>query len=504
MSTAPPHPVSPPPSAPVPQYNIKLSLWWTVFENISASIRSGDALSAFLYLTTKKNSIVGFIQGINGVLQLLVALPAGWLADSHRRDSVLRFGAVIGLLGALLLAWALYQSSLPPAIAISIAMAVLGCYRGIYSPSLEALFADSVLPGRSSPYSWRYVTMILSSAVGPLISLFVFLRLGDSWSVEDCRLVVVAGLVGMLPALVLMCCFDDDKVASHNQNQHQYVPRRISALEETTQPLLMNEDNDDDDEEEEDEEQRSLLRRPVHTTTTTTTTTIVAIPVLLTISDVFGAFASGMTIKFFPLFFMQRVDLSPVYVSLLSTLGPIAVALASVVAQRASKRIGRIQLSVGTRVLDIGLLITMAFLPTASASGGGGGVWDKLDKAKIVLIIVHIVRMASANCTRPLMRSVLNQYTPRHHRGKVNAVDSVRTFSWSGSAALGGVLVQKFGFEKTFLVTAGVKVLSVLPLLFLIGYMEEGIFSCCFGGGSGGGGVRGGKKDCEDVNNEDV
>ncbi len=34
---------------------------------------------------------------------------------------------------------------------------------------------------------------------------------------------------------------------------------------------------------------------------------------------------------------------------------------------------------------------------------------------------------------------------PRRHRGKVNAVDSVRTFSWSGSAALGGFLIERFG-----------------------------------------------------------
>ena len=34
--------------------------------------------------------------------------------------------------------------------------------------------------------------------------------------------------------------------------------------------------------------------------------------------------------------------------------------------------------------------------------------------------------------------SVLMDHVPKRHRGKVNALDSVRTFSWSGSAALGG------------------------------------------------------------------
>lgn len=55
-------------------------------------------------------------------------------------------------------------------------------------------------------------------------------------------------------------------------------------------------------------------------------------------------------------------------------------------------------------------------------------------------------------CTSPLAAfcpsfplAVLMDCVPRRHRGKVNAVDSVRTFSWSGSAALGGFLIERFG-----------------------------------------------------------
>lgn len=127
-------------------YNVRLSLWWTVVENVSGSIRAGDALSAYLFLLTKKNSVVGFVQGINGILQLVVALPAGWLADRTRRDLVLRIGAVVGLAGGIALAWAITFTH--SATAIAIAMALLGCYRGFYNPALEALFADSVASGR--------------------------------------------------------------------------------------------------------------------------------------------------------------------------------------------------------------------------------------------------------------------------------------------------------------------------------------------------------------------
>ena len=64
---------------------------------------------------------------------------------------------------------------------------------------------------------------------------------------------------------------------------------------------------------------------------------------------------------------------------------------------------------------------------------------------------------------------------PRRHRGKVNAVDSIRTFSWSGSAAAGGWLISRYGFQTTFLITAGIKLGAFLPLFALLAYVPDGL-----------------------------
>ena len=119
-------------------------------ENISASIRAGDALSAFVFLQTESNKAVGIIQGINGVVQLVVSLPAGWLADRRRRDLVLRIGAMMGLCGGLSLLAAMISTWMTNSILrVGVAMSLLGSYRGIYTPALEAIFADSVEVGRT-------------------------------------------------------------------------------------------------------------------------------------------------------------------------------------------------------------------------------------------------------------------------------------------------------------------------------------------------------------------
>lgn len=48
---------------------LQLGLSFTFFETASASIRSGEILSAYIYLITKSNSFVGYVQGVNGILQ---------------------------------------------------------------------------------------------------------------------------------------------------------------------------------------------------------------------------------------------------------------------------------------------------------------------------------------------------------------------------------------------------------------------------------------------------
>lgn len=41
---------------------LQLALWWSLLENCSASVRSGDVLSALLFLLTGSNTTVGLVQ----------------------------------------------------------------------------------------------------------------------------------------------------------------------------------------------------------------------------------------------------------------------------------------------------------------------------------------------------------------------------------------------------------------------------------------------------------
>ncbi len=56
-------------------------------------------------------------------------------------------------------------------------------------------------------------------------------------------------------------------------------------------------------------------------------------------------------------------------------------------------------------------------------------------------------------------------------RARWNSLDGVLIFGWSGSALLGGIIVDKYGFDFTFCITAlmqGIGACFLIPLLFLV------------------------------------
>eukprot|EP00887_Chlorella_sp_A99_P005555 scaffold1.g5555.t1 len=430
-----PHDQQPPPTAttsraaamPPLNRNVRLALWWSLFENASVSLRSGDILSALLFLETKSQGVVGLVQGLNGIVQLVAAVPAGVAADRQRRDSVLRAGAVVGALAGAWMAWALLATPRPAVGALAAAMALLGCYRGVYSSALEALFADSVERGRSGPYNWRFVVQLLSSSVGPAVSLALFLRLGNRWRLAECRLVLLSGLALMVVALVLMCRFSDNH-SLHPSHAHRRRQQQLQQAQQQAQADSRQRPPCDGQTAREgaagggsngelangaalqhapappDHEGAAAGapgRRGWHPS--------VVVATLIGTSDLIGALASGMTLKFFGLFFLDACKMRPAGVSLV------------------------------TRVFDILLLALLACLPTAA-----GG------PARSLLVAVHLARMACANCSRAIMSSVLMGSVARR------------------------LFIERYGYQTTFLITACIKVLSFIPLTLLLSYVPDG------------------------------
>ena len=86
-------------------------------------------------------------------------------------------------------------------------------------------------------------------------------------------------------------------------------------------------------------------------------------------------------------------------------------------------------------------------------------------------VLLYLLTCAQHAC-RPLKKAALNDHVPHASRGRWNALDGVTRFGWSGSAVLGGYLVDRGGYALTFVVTAATQLIAALVWLALVGRVD--------------------------------
>jgi MFS family permease len=148
------------------------------------------------------------VKGIQGVVQMIAAIPGGWACDRFRRDTILKISSVLGIFCALLTVVAFYKvlsdclfrffhSQLlfvqGHLMLIYVAFGFWGIFCALQGPALEALFADSIPNGeRSFPITIKHMLTNLAMVVGPGLCIVFFLVYGDSWNLGAFHLPIIS------------------------------------------------------------------------------------------------------------------------------------------------------------------------------------------------------------------------------------------------------------------------------------------------------------------------
>ena len=84
------------------------------------------------------------------------------------------------------------------------------------------------------------------------------------------------------------------------------------------------------------------------------------------------------------------------------------------------------------------------------------------------ICILYVLRTTFMNSTQALTKSTLMDYVPHDERGKWTALESVNSFSWSGSALMGAFLVRHHGVLTNFAVTGALQMVSTMFLVYIV------------------------------------
>ena len=473
-----------PASRPRMNHNVFLSLLLSGVYGLADSLWSGTVIAAYLKrLGREKNGPVGDVEAVSGLASLFSALPVGYLADKCGRDKVIGAGGALIIVTAVahaaLLGWigtdeeALNHDDGKRELSFILfaaVMALWGIGGGVINGPSQALYADSTPAGsRSVYYMYLFAAYMISSCLGPLVSIILFQTLGDEWDLSHLRAVLYVGLGLEGVAAIIMFFFDDKKSldeedesrANEETNNDDDETRMAGSSDlrdiENTEKITAQEESASDahtsDEIGNTADELSTKRKQK------------LIPIILCFQSLVFALGSGMTIKFFPLFFKEEVKLSPSQVQLIYVLVPLSMVAFSGVGEKISSTgFGRVQTMILLNSMGVSCLYAMVF----------GKRY--LDSHPLALVPIYVLRTALMNCTYPLNESILMDFVPKNERARWKSLDSVVSFGWCGSAAIGGWLSDKYDYTFTFLITAiiqSVGVLCFLPLIPLVPRKEQ-------------------------------
>ena len=171
----------------------------------------------------------------------------------------------------------------------------------------------------------EHLSFVFTRSAIPSMSSIVCIGLSFRFATADTFIVT-------LPAFFMLCSLSDDKAVGGEEDRVEWEPdaegdglRDMARGSEMSEPSLTSKSD----------ELNPYSRR---------------VPVIIACSDLISGLASGMSIRFFPIFFLDNLSMSPITVQLQYLVSPLIIVWLSKRAQRLSKRLGRCQTTVFFKV----------------------------------------------------------------------------------------------------------------------------------------------------------
>lgn len=453
--------------------NINLILLYTYFSFSSRSLWNQSTLSAFVYLLQSNDpKYVGILTCIMGVSQLVSSFPSGVLADKYRRDTILKLSAIVGVIAAISTTVAARDKSYS---VLAVALSIWGLYQGASGTSISALFADSMMDGdRSKYFTQQKIVQLMGNATGPLSALVIFSCIGNDWTVQECQFVLTAGQLLSLPALAMLFFLSDDYAVVATSSTTLTTSTNVATDENSTDhdnsspssllsndletPLLLS--KAEEEEEFNDNPPGEQYGSDDNTKMEESSKSTRLIPILISAADLLGGLAAGMSVRYFPIFFLDNLKLTPSQVQITFLASTIFMAIGTQIAQRMGAKIGRLNTAIFAKWIGAAFFLSM--------------IVSYQNHAPTTLVcVLWVLRTAIMNTTSALTKSILMDNVASEQRAKWSALESINMFGWAGSAAFGGYLVDWEGIIFNFYATMILQLVATIPFFFLIGKIPK-------------------------------
>jgi MFS family permease len=204
--------------------NVNKMLVFCGLYGLASAIAIMGIFDTYLYMqSSDSNSAVGLAESVSGITQVLIVLPAGYLADRYSRSGILRWCMVLSVLYVTIAIIGIYNDSI---FFIYASLILGGIYTAVQNSTSFALFSDSIPQGDRAKWMSKVAVITqVAMGMGPLLGLFLFKYFGDVWEISVLHTILIIGFLLMIPANMFLTNWAD-------------IPKGMYSPAATTAPLL--------------------------------------------------------------------------------------------------------------------------------------------------------------------------------------------------------------------------------------------------------------------------
>ena len=408
------------------QHNARVMYAFSFILQLVYTLAQSQYLDEYIFKVAERTSsqgnlAVGAIESFGGITKLLVALPIGCIVD-WRPDRRTRLAWVAVALGCPVVGMAVVAILAERLRMLAVMQVAFVIFAEFASCLAMAIFADSLSAAssnqRTAAFAKLQVVQNLGTALGSgAFSLFLLSQEGpemqtDIWTGFQAKSALLTGFGLLFPVMLSLLAF-----------------RRAPQSKDSEHTEMKGE---------------SVMQRAW-------------VPYLVLLALFFVALATGMIFKFLPLLFINIYNMSCVQISILQTFDPLLKAGFAYAVGASAQHVGRAQAASLCIAGIIGCLLGMSYLCISRTDV----VWS---------VALVVFRGSLGHASFPLMWSILIEHAPASQLGRWSIANAVLNFSWSGSAAISGALLDQHGYAYTFRVAAvlfAVALAVFSPLLFV-------------------------------------
>lgn len=173
------------------------------------------------------------------------------------------------------------------------------------------------------------------------------------------------------------------------------------------------------------------------------------IPLVLQVSALIIAIGSGLTFRFWPLFYKEDMGFAPTIVCLCMAFNWASIGVGKLVAAPLARKIGTPGAILVGYFFGISLLVVISTVPTFGAE-----------------VLLVGLRNSFIGLPGVLVMSLVMGNAPPRHRGVFASLVSIEQSTWNATAILGGLVADRWSHSTAFLLTCAVHTAAICVMLF--------------------------------------